>query len=102
MRIRTRETVTWLSVAVGVWTLAILVTGGPPRRRRDLMPPPPNRKPPDALIFRWDEKGESFIFNVVPVEKLEYWRWMGWYLLAYVRDIRQADIEDVRRSDEER
>lgn len=66
------------------------------------MPPPPPPKPPDALIFRMDEKAQKYIFHVVPVDKLEFWRWMGWYVLANERDIRQADIEDVRRSDEDR
>jgi hypothetical protein len=114
---RLQQTVMLVSVAAGMWILGSLVGGGRPRprstgsrkgtslpfgwagpkTRRDDVP-----KPPDALMFRWDEKGELFIFNVVPVDKIEYWRWMGWYLLANERDIRQADIEDVRRSDEDR
>ena len=63
--------------------------------------PPP---PPDALMFRLSRASRGAPeFKVVPVEAIAYWRWFdGWILLVSERDIRQADIEDVRRSDEER
>lgn len=49
------------------------------------------------------EKRGAPEFKVVPIEAIAYWRWFdGWILLANERDIRQADVEDVRRSDEDR
>jgi hypothetical protein len=39
-------------------------------------------------------------FKVCDVGKIEYYRWLGWFLLASEEDIRMADLDDTRRADE--
>lgn len=56
----------------------------------------------DALMV-WPPKGdEPPDFLVVPDADIGYWRWRGAILLISERDVRRADIDDVRREDESR
>lgn len=63
------------------------------------------RNPPDALLFKLppEEYGDlPPIFLVVASDRIRFWRQFGWNLLADERQIRWADIEAVRREDENR
>jgi hypothetical protein len=40
-------------------------------------------------------------FKVVPSGAVNYYRWLGYILLADERDVRRADVEDVRKDDEQ-
>ena len=56
----------------------------------------------DALMFRMPRKGDRSapVFITPVTERIEYWRWLGWVLLADEREIRRADVDDARREDE--
>ena len=64
----------------------------------------PKPKPPDALMFKTPPTGVhgAPVFITVDVEDIQWWRSLGWYLLADERSVRFADLEDVRRDDEAR
>jgi hypothetical protein len=60
----------------------------------------------DALMFKVPRKGDRRPprFITPDSSKIEYWRWLGWVLLASEPDVRAAardkDIDDTRREDE--
>ena len=58
----------------------------------------------DALMVKVQPKGSTSPpqFKVVPSGNVEYHRWLGYMLLIDERDVRRADVEDVRKDDESR
>ena len=61
-------------------------------------------KPPDCLMFKFldDDPNKPPMFRTPTADKIRYWQWCGWFLLADEREIRRADLDDVRKSDEQR
>lgn len=54
-----------------------------------------------ALIFKVPPTdGDGPIFKEVDEEEVKFWRRFGWILLVTEREIRYADIDDVRKEDE--
>lgn len=55
-------------------------------------------------MFRIPDKGDRSrpVFITPSAKYVNYWRWRGWILLCSERDIRRADIDDTRESDERR
>lgn len=57
----------------------------------------------DVLMFLPDMHGDGPpAFIVVAEGSIAFWAQLGWIVLAKERDVRYADIEDVRREDEQR
>jgi hypothetical protein len=55
--------------------------------------------PPDALLAKFGDSGPQF--KVCPREWINFYRDRGWILLADEHEIRLADLDDVRREDEQ-
>jgi hypothetical protein len=61
------------------------------------------RRDLDALMFKPSKKPDGPPeFRTVDERRVNYYRWLGWYLLAKESDVRYADVEDVRKEDESR
>jgi hypothetical protein len=59
-------------------------------------------RPLEALMFRPSRADAGAPdFRVVDERKVNYFRWLGWFLLAKESDVRFADLDDVRREDEQ-
>jgi hypothetical protein len=58
------------------------------------------RRQLDVLLFKADPEDGPPVFVVVTERSVPTFIALGWYRLASERDIRYADIEDVRREDE--
>lgn len=57
----------------------------------------------EALMFKPSASDYSAPdFKVVDERKVNYFRWLGWFLLVAESTIRDQGIEDVRRDDESR
>ena len=55
-------------------------------------------------MFRIPRKGDRGgpVFMTPPSKEINYWRWRGWILLIDEREVRRADLDDTRESDEHR
>jgi hypothetical protein len=60
------------------------------------------RKPLTALMFKVSPTNNAPVFYWPDEEDIEFWRRMGWHLLITERDVRFADLDDVREDDETR
>jgi hypothetical protein len=60
------------------------------------------RKPLTALMFKLSPIGGAPVFYWPDEEDVAFWRRMGWHLLITERDVRFADLDDVREDDETR
>lgn len=62
------------------------------------------RREPDCLMFRIPAKGDKSkpVFITPPSDRINYWRWRGWILLIDEHEVRRADLDDTRESDERR
>jgi hypothetical protein len=56
----------------------------------------------DALLFRPGAGNDAPVFKVVASEWIGWYRKRGWFLLADAGQVRAAEIEAVRESDETR